>query len=485
MPDALLAGLSRSAVEELSRHKAEPEWMLQKRLQAWDIYESMPTPLGRRGDLGTLRMFSNFKFQELNPYVSSNSNGILPALIEQSLQAALVDQRSGLRVQRNASVVSIELEDELKRQGVILTDLDTAVREYPELEQQHFMTTCVPVESTKYTALHAAFWSGGVFLYIPKGVEIEDPILAQLWIDAPSSATFAHTLIIAEELSSVRYVEEHNSAFDGDQPSLLDNVVELYVKNAAHVEFSNMQDLGLNVWNITNKNAVHEKDGSTTWVLADLGSKVMLSDIGLGLAGNGSVGELVGVFFTDHDQRYSLNTLSDHASTATNAETLVKGVLSGESRVEFIGMIRIRPKAQQTASFLSDHTLLLSDKCRAESIPSLEIGANQVSASHGATTGKIDEEQLFYLMVRGIPREEAERIIVQGFFEPVLQRIPLENLRTRLRRSIVRRMSGGYETEADTWIDAQERWEIEGVDEEAIHLDDSTRENEDIKLTEY
>ena len=484
MPDALLAGLSRSAVEELSRHKAEPEWMLQKRLQAWDIYESMPTPLGRRGDLGTLRMFSNFKFQELNPYVSSNSNGILPALIEQSLQAALVDQRSGLLVQRNASVVSIELADELKRQGVILTDLDTAVRDYPELVQQHFMTTCVPVNSTKYTALHAAFWSGGVFLYIPKGVEIEDPILTQIWIDAPASATFAHTLIIADEQSSVRYVEEHNSAFDGDQPSLLNGVVEVYVKNAAHVEFSNMQDLGQNVWTITNKNAVHEKDGSTTWVLADLGSKVMLSDIGIGLSGNGSAGELVGVFFTDHDQRYSINTLSNHAAIATNAETLVKGVLTGESRVEFIGMIRVQPKAQQTASFLSDHTLLLSKKCRAESIPSLEIGANEVSASHGATTGQIDEEQLFYLMVRGIPREEAERIIVQGFFEPVLQRIPLENLRTRLRRSIIRRMSGSYETEADTWVDVQERWEVEGVDEYAVSLNDKPVE-EEIILTEY
>jgi FeS assembly protein SufD len=472
MPDALLAGLSRSTVEELSRHKGEPEWMLQKRLQAWDIYESTPAPLGRRGDLGTLRMFSNFKFQELNPYVSSNTNGILPALIEQSLQEALVDQRSGLLVQRNASVVRIELEEELKIQGVILTDLDTAV------------TTCVPVNSTKYTALHAAFWSGGVFLYIPKGVEIEDPILTQIWIDAPASATFAHTLIIAGEQSSVRYVEEHNSAFDGDQPSLLDGVVEVYVKNEAHVEFSNMQDLGQNVWTITNKNAVHEKDGSTTWVLADLGSRVMLSDIGVGLSGNGSAGELVGVFFTDHDQRYSINTLSNHAAIATNAETLVKGVLTGESRVEFIGMIRVQPKAQQTASFLSDHTLLLSKKCRAESIPSLEIGANEVSASHGATTGQIDEEQLFYLMVRGIPREEAERIIVQGFFEPVLQRIPLENLRTRLRRSIVRRMSGSFETEADTWVDVQERWEVEGVDEYAVSLEDKPAD-EEIILTEY
>jgi Fe-S cluster assembly protein SufD len=484
MANALSNGFSRSAVEELSRQKGEPEWMLQKRLQAWDLYESMETPLGRRGDLGTLRMFSNFKFQSLSPYVPSNGNSKLPAPIEQSLQEALVDQRSGLVVQRNASVVRTELDEELKRKGVILTDLDSAVRDYPELVQQYFMTSCVPVNSTKYTALHAAFWSGGAFLYIPKGVEIEDPILSQVWIDTPASATFAHTLIIAEELSSVRYVEEHNSAFGGEEPSLLDGVVEVYTKNAAHVEFSNMQDLGQNVWTITNKNAVHEKDGSTTWVLADLGSKVMLSNIGLGLTGSGSVGELVGVFFTDHDQRYSINTLSDHASTATNAETLVKGVLTDESRVEFIGMIRVQPKAQQTASFLSDHTLLLSDKCRAESIPSLEIGANEVSASHGATTGKIDEEQLFYLMVRGIAREEAERIIVQGFFEPVLQRIPLENLRNRLRRSIVRRMRGTYETEADTWVDAQERWEVEGVDEYAISLDSKPQE-EEIQLAEY
>src|SRR2546425_451676 len=477
-------GLSRAAVEELSRHKGEPEWMLQKRLNAWDIYEKTPAPLGRRGDLGTLRTISNFKFQELTPYVPANGKGRLPTVIEQSLQEALVDARSGLVVQRNASVVRTELDDELKRKGVILTDLDTAVREYPELVQQYFMTRCVPVESNKYTALHAAFWSGGVFLYIPKGVEIEKPILAQIWIDSPASATFAHTLIIAEDESSVRFVNEYNSSFDDERPSFLDDVVEVYAKNAARVEFSNLQDLGLNVWNVTNKNAIHEKDGSSTWVLADLGSRVNLANIGATLCGNGSVAELVGVFFSDHDQRFSMNTLSDHNAIATNAETLVKGVLTDQSRVEFEGMIRVQPKAQQTASFLSDHTLLLSDECRAESIPGLEIGANEVSASHGATTGQIDEEQLFYLMVRGIPRDEAERIIVQVFFEPVLQRIPLKNLRTRLRRSIVRRMQGAYETEADTWVDAQERWEVEGVDEYAVSLD-GTKPQEEIQLTEY
>jgi FeS assembly protein SufB len=487
MANLITKGLSRDAVEELSRQKGEPEWVLQKRLHAWEVYEKTPAPLGRRGDLGTRRTLANFKFQELNPFVPSpflDGNGSLPAAIEQSLKEALVDARAGLIVQHNASVVRTELDDELKRKGVILTDLDTAVREYPELVQQYFMTTCVPVESNKYTALHAAFWSGGVFLYIPRGIEIEKPILAQIWIDSPASAIFVHTLIIAEDESSVRYVNEYNSSFDGEQASFLNDVVEVYAGNAARVEFSNLQDLGLNVWNVSNKNAVHEKDASSTWVLADLGSKVNLANIGATLSGNGSVAELVGVFFSDHDQRFSMNTLSDHNAIATNAETLVKGVLTDQSRVEFEGMIRVQPKAQQTASFLSDHTLLLSDECRAESIPGLEIGANEVSASHGATTGQIDDEQLFYLMVRGIPREEAERIIVQGFFEPVLQRIPLENLRARLRRSIVRRMRGAYETEADTWVDAQERWEIEGVDEYAVNLD-ATRPQEEIQLTEY
>ncbi|MDQ2888281.1 MAG: Fe-S cluster assembly protein SufD [Chloroflexota bacterium] len=478
----LATGFSRSAVEELSRQKGEPEWMLQKRLRAWEVYESTPAPLGRRGDLGTRRTVASFKFQQLTPYTPVETNGVLPASIEQSLQEALVNERSGLIIQQNSSVVHSELSAELKQQGVILTDLETAVREHPELVQKYFMTEAVPVDASKYTALHAAFWSGGFFLYVPQGVEIAAPILAQVWLDATAAATFAHTLIIAEAQSSVRFVEEYTSNVTDE--TLLSDVVEVYAQNEASVEFSNLQDLDQNTWNITNKNAVYAKDGNVTFVMADLGSKVTLSTLGLGLKGNGSAGELVGIFFTDHDQRYSINTLSDHAALSTNAETLVKGVLTDHSRVEFDGMIRVEPGAQQTASFLSAHGLLLSKHARGEFIPGLEIAANEVSASHGATSGQIDEEQLFYLMVRGISREESERIIVQGFFEPVLQRIPLENLRIRLRRSIVRRMRGEYQTEADTWVDAQERWEIEGVDEGAVHLDGNPAD-EEIKLTEY
>src|SRR5712691_728943 len=234
--NVLAKGLSRGSVEELSRQKREPEWMLQKRLHAWEVYENTPAPLGRRGDLGTRQALSRFKFQELSPYVPSDTNSTLSVVIEQALREALVDQRAGLIVQRNASVVRVELDESLKRRGVILTALDTAVRDYPQLVQQYFMTKCVPVGSNKYTALHAAFWSGGVFLYIPKGVEIEQPILSQIWIDSPASATFAHTLIIAEEQSSVRFVAEYNSAFEDERPSFLNDVVEIYAQNEARVE---------------------------------------------------------------------------------------------------------------------------------------------------------------------------------------------------------------------------------------------------------
>ncbi len=484
MLNALATGFSRDAVEALSRQKGEPDWMLQKRLQAWELYESLEAPLGRRGDLGTLRTLANFKFQDLNPYTPAAVKA-LPKTIEASLESSVVNERSGLIVQHNSSVVHTDLVEELKQQGVILTDLDSAVREYPDLVQKHFMTNCIPASTSKYTALHAAFWSGGFFLYIPEGVEITAPLLAVVFTDTAHAAAFSHTLIIAEANSSVRFVEEYTSEVDGDVTALLSDVVEVIAGNEARVEFSNLQDLGQNIYHVTNKNALYEKDASVTFVLADLGSKVMVSHIGAGLQGNGSAGELVGVFFADHDQRFSINTLSDHIGLSTNAETLVKGVLTEQSRVEFDGMIRVRPKAQQTASFLSAHGLLLSKQARGEFIPGLEIAANEVSASHGATSGQIDEEQLFYLMVRGISQPEAERIIVQGFFEPVLQRIPLENMRTRLRRGIIRRMSGDYETEADTWVDAQERWEIEGVDEGAIRLDGNPADEEEIRLTEY
>ncbi len=467
--ETLTRGFSRAGVEALSRLKGEPAWMLEKRLAAWEVYEQTPAPLGRRGDLGILRRVAEYKLEKLVPY-SANNTGVGANGTSSNGHAALPTWEAGLLVQRNASVVATELDPSLKAQGVLLTDMDTAVREYPELVQQYFMTGVTP-HTNKYAALHGAFWSGGLFLYVPKGVKSERPVLARYLLDQPDATNFAHTLIIAEPDSQVVYIEETASALPEGATALFNGVAEIFAKSGAHVQFNSVQDFGPGVCNVTTKHGVPEKDSSIHWIVADLGADTTLANLGTTLVGSGSNGDIVGVLFATGKQLIQINTLSEHAALSTSADTLFKGVVDDEARVDFEGLIKVAPGAQQTNSYLSDHTLLLSDQARAESIPSLEIAANDVKASHGATTGQIDAEQLFYLMCRGVPEEEARRLIVQGFFEPVLEKIPSNELRARLRRSIVRKMTKGECVEDEMeWHDVTDQWDIEGAGAEAVQI---------------
>ncbi len=462
MTQALMQGFSREGVEALSQLKGEPAWMLEKRLAAWDIYEQTPAPMGRRGDLGVLARVARLKYDALVPYVANgaHANGHQP----------LPNWEAGLLVQRNSSVAARELDPALAAQGVILTDMDTAVREHADLVQRYFMTGVTPNDN-KYAALHFAFWSGGLFLYAPKGVSIERPVLARYLLDQANGTNFAHTLIIAEAGSQVIYIEETASALPEGATALFNGVAEIFAKDNARVQFNSVQDFGPGVWNLTTKHGIPEKDGYIHWIVADLGADTTLANLGTTLAGSGSNGDIVGVLFATGHQFVQINTLSNHAALSTSAETYFKGVLDDQARVDFEGLIKVAHGAQQTNSYLSDHTLLLSDEARAESIPSLEIAANDVRASHGATTGQIDEEQLFYLMCRGIPEDQARRLIVQGFFEPVLDKIPSGELRTRLRQSIVRKMSKGqYVMDEGDWHDVTDQWDIEGAGAEAVAI---------------
>ncbi|HEY7126197.1 MAG TPA: Fe-S cluster assembly protein SufD [Ktedonobacterales bacterium] len=462
MTETLTKGFTRAGVEALSRLKGEPAWMLEKRLAAWETYEQTPAPLGRRGDLGIMRRVAEYKLEKLVPFAANgaSSNG----------HVALPAWESGLLVQHNSNVVASELDPLLSAQGVLLTDLDTAVREYPDLVQKYFMTG-VTANTNKYTALHGAFWSGGLFLYVPKGVKVSRPVLARYLLDQPDATNFAHTLIIAEPDSQVIYIEETASSLPEGATALFNGVAEIFAKAGAHVQFNAVQDFGPGVYNVTTKHGVPEKDSYIHWIVADLGADTTLANLGTTMAGSGSNGDIVGVLFATGKQLIQINTLSEHAALSTSADTLFKGVVDDDARVDFEGLIKVAPGAQQTNSYLSDHTLLLSDQARAESIPSLEIAANDVKASHGATTGQIDAEQLFYLMCRGVPEEEARRLIVQGFFEPVLEKIPSDELRSRLRRSIVRKMTKGTQVVDETeWHDVTDQWDIEGAGAEAVQI---------------
>jgi Fe-S cluster assembly protein SufD len=295
--------------------------------------------------------------------------------------------------------------------------------------------------------------------------------LARYLLDQAAATNFAHTLIIAESGSQVTYIEETASSLPAGATALFNGVAEIFAKDNAHVQFNSVQDFGPGVWNLTTKHGIPEKDGYIHWIVADLGADTTLANLGTTLAGSGSNGDIVGVLFATGDQFIQINTLSNHAALSTSAQTYFKGVLDDRARVDFEGLIKVAHGAQQTNSYLSDHTLLLSDAARAEAIPSLEIAANDVRASHGATTGQIDAEQLFYLMCRGIPEAAARRLIVQGFFEPVLEKIPSDELRARLRQSIVRKMTKGQQVADESeWHDVSDRWDIEGAGEEAVAI---------------
>lgn len=462
MTQTLTQGFSRAGVEALSQLKGEPDWMLEKRLAAWDVYEQTPAPLGRRGDLGVLARVARYKFETLTPFVANgaHANGHLP----------LPTWEAGLLVQQNSTVTARELDPALAAKGVILTDMDTAVREHPDLVQRYFMTG-VTVNDNKYAALHGAFWSGGLFLYVPKGVVLDRPVLARYLLDQANATNFAHTLIIADVGSQVIYIEETGSSLPEGTTALFNGVAEIFAKDNAHVQFNSVQDFGPGVWNLTTKHGIPEKDGYIHWIVADLGADTTLANLATTMAGSGSNGDIVGVLFATGHQFIQINTLSNHAALSTSAQTYFKGVLDDSARVDFEGLIKVAHGAQQTNSYLSDHTLLLSDDARAEAIPSLEIAANDVHASHGATTGQIDAEQLFYLMCRGIPEDEARRLIVQGFFEPVLDKIPSNELRTRLRQSILRKMTKGQQVmDESDWHDVTDQWDIEGAGAEAVAI---------------
>jgi FeS assembly protein SufB len=462
MTQVLTQGFSRAGVEALSQLKGEPAWMLEKRLAAWNVYEQTPAPLGRRGDLGVMARVARYKYDTLIPYVANgaHANGHAP----------LPNWEAGLLIQRNSTAAARELDPALAARGVILTDMDTAVREHAELVQRYFMTGVTPNDN-KYAALHYAFWSGGLFLYVPKGVTIDRPVLARYLLDQANGTNFAHTLIIAETGSQVIYIEETASSLPAEATALFNGVAEIFAKDNAHVQFNSVQDFGPGVWNLTTKHGIPEKDGYIHWIVADLGADTTLANLGTTLAGSGSNGDIVGVLFATGHQFVQINTLSNHAALSTSAETYFKGVLDDKARVDFEGLIKVAHGAQQTNSYLSDHTLLLSDDARAEAIPSLEIAANDVRASHGATTGQIDAEQLFYLMCRGIPEDQARRLIVQGFFEPVIDKIPSGELRARLRQSIVRKMTRGqYVPDETEWHDVTDQWDIEGAGAEAVAI---------------
>jgi Fe-S cluster assembly protein SufD len=356
---------------------------------------------------------------------------------------ALIDAAGGSSarlVQVDASVVHRELPDDLVAAGVILTSLDEAVREHPELVRK-YLGTAVDENDGKFAALNTAQWTGGTFLYVPKDVRVEVPMRSFRWIEGEGSSLFGRTLIVADENSEVSVVDELGSA-DFAEQTLSNGATEIFAGEGARVTYVSLQRWGSGVVHLTTDRLLAGRDARITSLYTTLGSDVTRADVRCRLEAPGAHVDMLGLYLGEGQQHFDHETLQDHISPHASSNLLFKGALNDSSRSVFRGLIRVHPKAQRTDAYQTNRNLILSNQARADSLPNLEIGADDVRCSHAATVGQLDEEEVFYLLSRGIPRKEAMRLVIFGFFGEVLEQLGLEEVRGELVRAIERKLFG-------------------------------------------
>ncbi len=440
------ANFTREAVVALSQAKAEPDWVLEQRLAAWDIFNTLPMPARsdeewRRTDLRRLKLDRFAPVLDAGSTVESLEALTSGADAAHSLQFGEADQRSGITVSRNGRTAYTEFDASVAAQGVIFTDLDTAIRDYPDLVKQYLGTEAVPASFGKFEALHAAFWGTGTFLYVPKGVAIEHPFRSFAVDTATNQATFTHSLIVVEESAEAFFVDAFQSETQED-PTFTSAVVELIVRDNGKLRYVQVQDWGRHVWNFMTSRSVLGRDAELKSLQVTLGSKFTKNSIGSHLRGENALAEMLGIFFADGDQFFDHHTWQLHESPYATSDLEFKGALKEQARSVYSGLIKVFEGAQRTDAYQQNRNLVLSREARADTIPNLEIGANDVRCTHGATVSQVEEEHLFYLESRGIPRSEAQKLIVEGFFRPVIDRIPVEEIQGFLEGAIAQKV--GY-----------------------------------------
>lgn len=434
----MTADVTRDQVEALSAPLNEPAWARDLRLAAWEVYAATPMPKltdedWRRTDIGGLKL-DQFSRDGAGAAAVDHTR-----LVPGELLTELADAESGgLLVNYQSRRVHCALNDELIRQGVIFTDMVTAVREHGDLVRKYFMTAVTP-GAGKFAALHGALWSGGTFVYVPRGVRAALPLHSILWADRAGTSTSAHTLVVLAEGAQATVI--HEAAGPAEKlPGLHVGATELFLEDDARLQFVSLQSWGQGWWNFTHERARIGHSANLDWIAGETGSRLTKSYMTIDLDREGATARMSGFFFTDGTQHLDLDTQQNHNAPHTTSDLLFKGALKDRSRTVWQGMIRVEPGAQRTDGYQANRNLVLSKKARADSIPGLEIMADDVRCTHGATVGQIDEDHVYYLLSRGIPRDDAVRLIVDGFFVDIMDRIPFEGLRERLQRAILAKL---------------------------------------------
>jgi len=418
-----------------------PEWLADRRRSAWATFERTPMPTTRLEEWRYTDLRRKLALEELR---LGSMNGIQSRELPEPLVTAMDEdgESSGRVVTVDGRVHSVELCPELAKRVVVLDSLERAARDHPKFVAENLAVQAVPPGAGKFPALNAAMWTDGVLLYVPRGVILDKPILVAAWFGCEGTASFGRVLIVADEGSQISFVEESLSP-DFSRPSFVSDVVELMAGGGARVQYVSLQRLGRGVFYQAAQRTLAGRDSKLDTLNVALGGTTTRVDLNARLLGPGSDSDMLGLYFGDGDQHFDFNTSQDHVVAHTSSDLLYKGALDSSARAVFRGIIRVHPGAQRTDAYQTNRNLLLSPDARADSLPNLEIEADDVRCSHGATVGELDSEAKFYLMSRGLSSIQAERLVVLGFLGEVLSRLPLGGVADKVARACTAKLASG------------------------------------------
>ncbi|MDQ3700114.1 MAG: Fe-S cluster assembly protein SufD [Chloroflexota bacterium] len=444
------AGLTEGAAAAMGEWRGDPDWVQRLRAEGWEAWESIPLPTSstegwRRSDLRWLELDAVVPAVASAPQVARLEG--LPAELRAQLQTDF--EEGGLIVQQDGTTIYADVQDTLRQQGVIFTDLHTAFHEHRDLLAPYFMQLLpprwrpgMPSNAGKFEALNAALFNGGAFIYVPPDTTVALPLRSVLWAANRQAGFFPRTLIVVDRGARLVYVDEYRSA-EGERGQPLtfgSGAVEIYVRDGAHLDYVTVQEWSLNTGGFLTQRATLGNDAYINWVMVSLGGQYSRATADILLQGKGTKADLLGLAFGEGTQVFDVHTLQGHLSPFTDSDQLYKTGLRDRARVAYEGLIDIRKGSYGSNGFQANKNLLLDDTAKADSIPMLEISDNDVRCTHSSSVGPVDQESVYYLMSRGLPRPLAERILVQGFFEPVIERIGVEALRDRIRGAIDRKI---------------------------------------------
>lgn len=420
-------GLTSLIITQISSLKKEPEWMGEFRLKAYQHFLNRPLP-GWGPDLSTI------DFQDIYYYLKPASQKAktwaeVPPAIRRTYERLGIPEAerrflAGVEAQWDSEMIYGRMKKMVEGKGVIFVDTDTAVKKYPDLVRQYFAKV-VPPNDNKFAALNSAVWSGGSFIYVPKGVKVELPLQAYFRINADKMGQFERTLIIADEGSQVSYVEGCSSPVYSTD-SLHAAVVEIIVKKGARVRYTTIQNWSKNVYNLVTKRARVEEEGVMEWVDVNLGSKVTVKYPSCYLFGRKAKGEVLSMAFAGSNQVLDTGGKMIHLSPETSGTIISKGISKDGGKSSYRGLVQIKKGAVGSKSKVKCDALILDEKSKADTYPHIQIEENQVEATHEAVTGKLNEDQLFYLQSRGLDQTQAETLLINGFIEPIVKELPME-----------------------------------------------------------